>query len=488
MNINRFAKSAALVSASTLILAACDTTSDDDDDMMDDTGSAMVRVLHASPDAPAVNVYLNDAMTPTIEDLDYAASSGFATVDEATYNVDVYGITASGADTASAVITADLDLEEDTRYTVVAVDTIADGDSDSAADITAKVFADTGSLSDDTMVRVQVAHLASDVPQVYVHVTAPTADLSENTALGSISYTTGSDLLGPVEVASGDYRIRVSTDAAGATVAFDSGTVSLAAGSDLFIGAIPNATGIGASPVSLSVLSGTGASSLFDTTVNTAVRAVHAVSDVNAVDIGAAADTTAGHDVAAYTLYENADFKAVADYTELSAATYDVGVDADNNDTSEITLNGAALAAGSSYSILAVGTAAMEMGTDIPLELVAYEDDRRPIATAAKVRIIHASTAAGDVDLYATAAAVDYASDTPAFEDVPFKASTGYFELDAGTYFFTAALAGTETTGLEKSVTLEAGDIYTIIARDLDSDMTESGDPVVEAIIINETE
>jgi hypothetical protein len=488
MNISKFAKSAAVVSASTLILAACDTT-DDNDDMMDDAGSAMIRVLHASPDAPAVNVYLNDAMTPTIEALDYAASSGFATVDEATYNVDVYGITASGADTADAVITADLALDDETRYTVVAVDTIADGDGDSAADITAKVFADTGSLSDDTMVRVQVAHLASDVPQVYVHVTAPGATLSENTALGSVSYTTGSDLLGPVEVDAGDYQIRVSTDAAGATVAFDSGTVPLAAGSDLFIGAVPNATGIGSSPVSLSVLSGTGASSIFDATVSTAVRAIHTVSDVDAVDIGAAADTTTGHDVTAYELYENVDFTAVAAYTELAAATFDVGVDADNNDTSEIELNGAALASGNSYSILAVGTAATEDGTDIPLELVAYEDDRRSIATAAKVRIIHASTAAGNVDLYATAAAIDYSSDTPAFEDVPFKASTGYFELAPGTYYFTAALAGTETTGLATEATvLEAGDILTIVARDLDSDDTETGDPVVKAIIIDEND
>jgi hypothetical protein len=438
----------------------------------------MIRVLHASPDAPAVNVYLDDAMTPTVEELDYAESSGFATLGADTYNVDVYGITASGADTDDALITADLMFSEETKYTIVAVDSLSD--------VTAKVFTDDGSLSDPALVRVQVAHLSEGVPMVYVHVTEPGATLSANTALGSVSYTVGSDLLGPVEIAADDYQIRISTDADGSNVAYDSGTVSLAAGSDLFIGAVPNVSGIGASPVSLSVLSGTGSSVLYDNTNGAAVRPVHTVSDVNAVDIGAAADAGTGDDVTAFTLYEGVDFTAVGGYTEVAAATYDVGVDAVNNDASDILLDGAALANGSSTTILAVGTSADD---DFDLELVAYADDRRALATAAKVRIIHASTAAGDVDLYATATAIsDYTDLTPAYEDVPYKASTGYFELAPGTYHFTAALAGTETTGLASgAVPLEAGDIVTIIARDLDSDMTETGDPVVKAIVIDET-
>jgi hypothetical protein len=469
-------KSALLIAASSLALVACDTTDSDSD-----TGSASIRVLHASPDAPAVNVYLDDAMTPTIDTLDYGASSGFATVDEATYNVDVYGILASGADTADAVITADLAFDDDTRYTVVAVDSVAD--------ITAKVFADTGSLSDDTMVRVQVAHLSEGVPEVYVHVTAPGAALSENTALGSVSYTTSSDLLGPVEVDAGDYQIRVSTDAAGTNVAYNSGTVALAAGSDLFIGAIPNASQIGDSPVALSVLSGTGASVIYDVDDGAAVRPIHTVSDVNAVDVGAAADAGTGDDVTTFTLYTGVDFKAVGAYTEVAAATYDLGVDADDNDTTDILLDGAALADGMSYSVLAVGTAATDAGTDIPLELVAYADDRRALATSAKVRIIHASTAAGDVDLYATGTAVsDYTGLTASYEDVAFKASTGYFEVDPGTYHFTAALAGTTTTGLASgAVVLEAGDIITIIAADLDADGGDTGAPVIQSIVIDET-
>ena len=489
MNPFKLSKVAVLVATSTLVLSACENNDDDDsDDDAGDTPQTSLRVLHGSPDAPAVNIYLDDGMNPTIESLDFGESSGFATVPADTYNVDVYGILANGGDTTDAVITADLTLDADTRYTVVAVDTVADGDDgDSDADITAKVFADTGSLEDDSMVRVQVAHLSDGVPEVYVHVTAPGAALSANTALGSISYTSGSDLLGPVEVAAGDYQIRVSTDAAGTSVAYNSGTVALAAGSDLFIGAIPNTTGIGSSPVSLSVLSGEGASVLYDVDItngtSTAVRAVHAASEVNLVDVGAGADTGAGDQVTTWDVFTGVNFKDVSAYAEVAAGSYDLSIDAGQDDSTDILLDGAALAKGSSYTAIALGT------TGTALELVAYEDDLRSVATSAKVRIIHASTAAGAVDLYATASAItDYTGLTPAYEDVALKGSTGYFELDPGTYHFTAALANTTTTGLASgAVTLEAGDIITIIAADLDADGGDTGAPVIQAILIDDS-
>jgi hypothetical protein len=465
MNFQRSKWGLAIAASATILLAACEPAE-----------TSTIRVLHTSPDAPAVNVYLDGEMDPTVESLDFAASSGFATVYAGETDVEVYGITPSGADTETAVISAGLDFDTDTRYTIVAVDSLAD--------ISAKVFADTGSLEDANKVRVQVAHLTDGVPEVYVHVTAPGATLSTTTALGSVSFTSGSDLLGPTEIAAGDYQIRISTDAAGSTVAYDSGTVSLAAGSDLFIGAIPNTSGIGDSPVALSVLSGEGASTIYDVDDGTAIRPVHTVSDVNAVDIGADADAGTGSNVSAFTNYQGVDFKGVGAYAEVAAGTYDVGVDATDNDVADILLDGAALSDGMSYTILAVGTLASDA---YDLELVAYADDRRTIGTGAKVRIIHASTAAGEVDLYATATS-DITGATPAFEDVPFKASTGYFEVAAGTYHFTAALAGTSTIGLASgAVPLEAGDIITIIARDLDSDDTETGDPVIKAIVIDET-
>ncbi|MEX2320169.1 MAG: DUF4397 domain-containing protein, partial [Saccharospirillum sp.] len=154
------------IAISGLVLAGCESNSDDDDT----TAKASLRVLHASENAPAVNVYLNNAMTPAVDTLDYGSASAWAEVDAGTYATEVYGILPGGADTNDAVIDADLTLEADVTYTVVAVNPLTS--------IDAKVFSDDGSDQDSSKVRVQVAHLAPDAPAVDVHVTAPGTALS----------------------------------------------------------------------------------------------------------------------------------------------------------------------------------------------------------------------------------------------------------------------------------------------------------------------
>ncbi len=441
------------IAVSGLILAGCESTSDDDDTT---TAQASLRVLHASPDAPAVNVYLNDAMTPAVDTLDYGSASAFASVDAGTYGTEVYGILPGGADTDDAVIDADLTLEEDMEYTVVAVNPLAS--------ISAKVFADDGSMQDSTKVRVQVAHLAPDAPTVDVHVTAPGATLDGNSVLGTVDFA-DTDTLGPVLVDEGTYQIRVTAQG-GTTPVYDSGSVELAAGSDLFIGAIPNVSGIGDSPISLSVSDGTTTSILYDTEDGAAVRAVHNAEDAGEVDIFAAADSTENLDVADFSdgnaLFNNVTYTGVSNYAEVGAGDYDVAVSTDNA-TAAISAEGVTLANGMSYTVFAMGTA--DTNDDADLELVPYADDRRAIATAAKIRIIHGSAATADVDLYATAG-TDITNENPAFEDVAYKDSTGFIELAAGTYNFTVTPANDKTIAVQEALTLEAGEIYTVWARD----------------------
>lgn len=445
------------IAVSGLILAGCESTSDDDDTT---TAQASLRVLHASPDAPAVNVYLNDAMTPAVDTLDYGSASAFASVDAGTYGTEVYGILPGGADTDDAVIDADLTLEEDMEYTVVAVNPLAS--------ISAKVFSDDGSEQDSTRVRVQVAHLAPDAPTVDVHVTAPGATLTANTVLGTLAFTAESDLLGPTLVDEGTYQIRVTAQGDTDPV-YDSGSVELTAGSDLFIGAIPNMSGIGSSPIALAVSDGTDTSLLYDkNSSDVAVRAVHNAVDVPAVDIFAAADTTNALDVTDFTsadaLYSDVSFPAISAYTEVGSGDYDLAVSL-NPDAADasISAEGITLANGTSYTVFAMGT--LDGSDSADLELVPYADDRRSVATAAKVRIIHGSAGTADVDLYATAG-TDITNEDPAFEDVAYKGSTGFIELAAGTYNFTVTPADSKTIAVQAELTVAAGDIVTVWARD----------------------
>ena len=80
---------------------------------------AFVRVVHASPDAPNVDVWVDGETVLT--DVPFTAVSDYLTLPAGTYNVQV---TATGS--TDPVIDADLTLEAGTSYTVAATGLLAD--------------------------------------------------------------------------------------------------------------------------------------------------------------------------------------------------------------------------------------------------------------------------------------------------------------------------------------------------------------------------
>jgi hypothetical protein len=334
---------------------------------------------------------------------------------------------------------------ENDRVTVVAAGGVAN--------IAPIVLADTPPAVSPSEVRVRVLHAASAAPQVNVHITAPGAPLGA--PAGTFSF---GDLLtaDPLVVPAGDYQIRVAPSVDPDNVVYDSGLIELPGGADLVVAAVAN-PGPGGAPISLLAATGAGALEFPDVNTPSAVRAIHASPDAPPVDVVANDDfgAPAVEDLAYgdVTGYLNPPAGSINLKVVPAGAASPVVIDADLT-----------LVQGAAYSVYAVGL--LGAGEIEPLVLV---DDLRPVATEARLRLVHASPAAGEVDIYVVGQGegADLTRSEPAFTGVPFQADTGYVPLAAGTYDVVVTATGSKVPAIGPvTLTLEAGGVYTAAARD----------------------
>lgn len=427
-----------LLAFSLLVVAACDSS---DDPIV---GAPVpeffaLQVLHASPDAPPVNVFVNGS--EALSNVDYKTGSPFISNAAGAYEIRVDGILPGG--NATVIGPVNLQFDGDTIYTVAAVGPVAAIEPVVISQPLEPVSAGSA--------RLFVLHGTSgpggSLP-VDVYVTAPGADLSMTAPTGTFDFK---ETLGPVEVAAGDYQVRVTLAGDPGAVAYDSGTLTLNAGDDLRLAAVPNTSG-GPAAVTLVGLTSSGSLELLDVNTPTALRVGHLSPDTGPVDVLVNDAVYLG----------GVPYPAVTGFAPLPADTYNVAVTpAGMPGMIAIGPVDLELDAGTWYSVLAV-----DFFNNIGNPLI-LTDDPRPVATNAKVRIIHASPTAQDVDIYVTAPGADINNESPTLAAVPFRANTGYLALPAGDYEVTVTPAGTKDAAIgPAAVSIVDGGVYTAIARD----------------------
>ncbi|GIU28307.1 DUF4397 domain-containing protein [Shewanella sp. MBTL60-007] len=439
-----FLRSFSIVTLSVLGLAAC--SSDDDNNTITpptlvEISESEIRVIHAGSDAPLVDIMANGASF--VDDVDYAMSSGLATVPSGSYAVAVDAQLPDG--TTTTVLTADLEAEADIEYTAVALGNVAD------ESLMLKLIANPEQEIAANYARVQVLHASPAVGLVDVYVTEPDADISMMQPTLSANYM---DVSPQLELPVSDYQIRITASGLKDAV-YDSGAITLDAQGDYFISAIPN-TWTGMSPVALLVALPEDQVLLFDTSTNSDIRVIHAVADAPAVDVFLDGSSTAA--------ITDLMFKGIAGYVNIAAGehTATVAASADNN---IVVIDKAPfeLAPGSSYSILATGSL-----TDNQIEPWVIMEQTRKVATEARLTVSHAAYSAPEVDIYLTATD-DISNTSPVLEGVPFRA-TGSLSVTAGDYVVSVAVAGTKTIAIGPlPISLENGGIYGVAAVDTET-------------------
>jgi hypothetical protein len=176
-----------------------------DDTGTPEAGKAWVRVLHGSPDAPAVDVKANDA--DILTDVPFGVISDYLPVDAGTYNIKVC---AAGTDTC--VIDADLAFEDGKKYTVAATDLVAQ--------IKPQVLEDTAAPVAG-QAQVRVVHFSADTPAVDVLTQDGSAKVVEN-----LAFPDATDYLA---LDAGSYDLKVCANADNTVCPLDPGALDLAA-------------------------------------------------------------------------------------------------------------------------------------------------------------------------------------------------------------------------------------------------------------------
>jgi hypothetical protein len=161
-----------------------------------DPSTTQLRVLHLSPDAPAVAAFVDGAIPSGFDDLEFTESTPYTTLATGSHSLDV---TADGTVAGAVLSVGQLPLDEGTRYTAVAIDTL-DG-------ISAIFFEDSGTGLASGQIRVRAIHAAPGVGQVDLINVSDDGGLT--TLLSDVNF---GDFSAPLDLPAGAYTIGVDVD------------------------------------------------------------------------------------------------------------------------------------------------------------------------------------------------------------------------------------------------------------------------------------
>lgn len=190
----------------------------------DHPAQTRLRIVHASPDAPNVDVRLGNTLALT--NVPYLAS------DTRNINAGATRIRINGTGSPTSVIDQTPVFEANRLYTVLAIDNLAS--------IETVLVNDPNTGPGIGQARVTFVHASPTAGTVDIYVTAPGAALPAEPTLADVPFKAVSTAL---TVAAGDYRVRITPANTPGTIAIDTGTLTLPSNSSTVAVAVDAAGG-----------------------------------------------------------------------------------------------------------------------------------------------------------------------------------------------------------------------------------------------------
>jgi hypothetical protein len=168
-----------------LVVSGC---SDDDNGTTPTPDSkAMVQVIHASPDAPGVDILVDNSVAVT--NLTFAQNTSYLPVNEGTRNIKV-----NVTGTNQTAIEANLDLMQDKYYSIFATNVVAN--------LTPLVLQDDLAMPAEGKAHVRFVHLSPNAPAVDITLADGTVVFGNVEFSGYVDFT-------PLNIGTYDLQVRV---------------------------------------------------------------------------------------------------------------------------------------------------------------------------------------------------------------------------------------------------------------------------------------
>lgn len=391
----------------------------------DDEGQALVRFVHASPDAPAVDVYVGDEVA--LPGSEFGGTSDYFGVPAGDRQIRVVP---TGQLPEAALVDLDGGLEDGRFYEVAVVGLLND--------IEGRLYeVNTDQIEEPGAARLRVIHVSPDAGEIDI------AETGGEVLFEGAEFPDAADYrdlpAGPIDLETrpgGEESVIASTTG----LQLEAGTVYdvfvIGQASNQTLQMLPLAT-----PAAQPCTDVLGVGVVGDG----CLRVVHASPGAPNVDVYV--------DDATQPAVADLPFGEATEYVALTGGEHQIRVVATGGapDAALIDQN-VEVEGGQAYEI-----AALNVPDDIEAQV--YEVDLSPLpADQARVRVVHASPDAGDVDIAVTGGEV-------LFEGAGFPDATSYREVTGSTYDLEVRPAGEEDVTLRaQGTTLEPGSVYDIFA------------------------
>jgi hypothetical protein len=396
-------------------------------------GSARVRVVHASSDAPAVDIYANGALL--VPNLPYLGGTPYVHVPANTYTVDIRG--AGAPANSPPVYSVTLPLNADVDYTAIAAGFLGSSTPADAFRVLALVD-DFGSPSADTF-RARIVHAGADAPTVGIDVGNDGSN--EITGLARFADTGAAGVALPAGTS-----LQAAATAPGAAFPFT--LPAFAGDTDILVVATGTLGARANQPDAFGLLALDESGVIGFVRQNPVVYAFHASPDAPTVDVK----------VGGATIADDLSFRELSGRIQVPPAAYTLDIYDGSGQTYVTSITTPDLQPGESYLAIATGFL-----SGVPAFQPAYFADSAIITPgSATVQVIHASP---------DAPAVSVGALLPTFVDLtgpisfPNEASPDGVTVAPGTYDLAVALPAGPVLFEFPGIPLAADDRYLAVAN-----------------------